>query len=228
MIIRYALENRVLRSVVFAVLLNFSLVQLGNAQSFELNEAQQLIYSTAHFELAPPGTDILYRLVSIKSDKHTSDSVALKVVSTDQDQRHQIELEFLTGDSRIDFPVFHGIRGNPIIIAFWERDVQEMSTITGGGQLYFRNRIRHALADNPSVLDTTISYNEKLIDAVKIEFKPYVNAPLRERLSYYVDKIYSVTLSRDLPGYVASLETIVVQDSDIIRETLSLDGVATH
>ena len=77
--IRYALENRVLRSVVFAVLLNFSLVQLGNAQSFELNEAQQLIYSTAHFELAPPGTDILYRLVSIKSDKHTSDSVALKL-----------------------------------------------------------------------------------------------------------------------------------------------------
>ena len=201
----------------------FGVPQLSSAQ-FELNEAQRLIYLTAHFEMAPPGTKISYEFERTGSKVQDVDRVELTVTDI-VDGKNDIELEFLSGENAINFPPFQGYKGNPVIIAFLERDVREMSKTTGGGNLYFRNRIRHGLAGDVSVAETQFEYDGTMVPAILIEFKPYENAPLRERLSYYADKTYQILLSSAIPGYVAYLQTFVVSDEYELQETLSINGV---
>lgn len=139
-------------------------------------------------------------------------SVQLNVSKSASSDAVDAHMLFYHGSDLVfEFPEFEKISTNPVIFGFLEHDVQEMSRLTGGGDLYFRNRISQSLASARAELGV-IKYANGDVPARVIEFQPYfedVGNDLFEFHDELREKIYQIWLSEDVPGYVAKIMTFV-------------------
>lgn len=177
-------------------------------QAFEnLTAAQNLIYDRAHLSNTEAGQEIVYRYHSeITKDEVIDDRVVLKVSKAHEDNRRDVALEFLSAERRMFLPDFTAFRGNPVIIAMLEHIAQRMGSATGGGVLYFRNRIRDALAAHQVVIETVeAEYSDQKVDATRIKFMPFVGDSYLAQQPEYTAANFSITLSDHVPGGVVGI-----------------------
>lgn len=180
----------------------------GVAQAFEnLTAAQNLVYDTAHLSNTVAGQQISYRYRSqIATEEIIEDRVSLSIKKTHKDDKRDVALDFLSAERRMPFPDFTGFRGNPVIIAMLEHIAQSFGRETGGGVLYFRNRIRDALAKESTRFEPiTASYNGNTIDATRVFFSPFAGDPYLAERPEYTGAILSITISDKVPGGVISV-----------------------
>ncbi len=197
----------------------------------------QLLYQTPHFDQVKQKDSISYifsgawRKNSENKAAMFDDHVELLVTAIDAQYRANVELNFVSPDRQIEFPPIEGAITNPVVPAFFEYDARRMSQITGGGEMYFRSRIRHAmlLADSPK--DVRIVYQGKPAIARMIEIHPFEHAPLKDRMdAVFHGKTYRIWLSDEVPGHIAMIQSIAGDPNDESRGpydqlTLRLDGV---
>lgn len=180
----------------------------GVAQAFEnLTAAQNLVYDTAHLSNTVAGQQINYRYRSqIATDDVIDDQVSLSIKEAHKDGKRDVVVDFLSAERHMAFPDFTAFRGNPVIIAMLEHIAQGFGRETGGGVLYFRNRIRDALAkENTRIELVTVEFNDRTIDATRVLFSPFVgDAYLAERPEY-THAVFSITLSDEVPGGVVGI-----------------------
>tara|TARA_B100000989_G_C19222654_1_gene336530 strand:- start:206 stop:574 length:369 start_codon:yes stop_codon:yes gene_type:complete len=105
-----------------------------------------------------------------------------------------------------------------------------MQRLTGGNALFFRSRIRHAIAATETK-NISLSYNNEKIPAKEIYFKPFTNTKLKNRVERYKKKEFRVIVSNKIPGYIYKIETFTKDEKnsdDIVRETLTFQGIKTN
>lgn len=177
----------------------------GVAHAFEnLTVAQNLVYDTAHLANTVAGQQISYLYRSqIATEEVIEDRVSLSIKKAHSDDKRDVALDFLSTERRIPFPDFTGFRGNPVIIAMLEHIAQSFGRETGGGVLYFRNRIRDALAkESTQIKPVTANYNGNTIDATRVLFSPFAGDPYLAERPEYTSTILSITISDKVPGGV--------------------------
>jgi len=116
-------------------------------------------------------------------------------------------MAFLSGENKLALPDFKGFRGNPIIIGMLEHIAQSMGRETGGGVLYFRNRIRDALAEESNTFnEITVQWNNDELAAKELLISPFSNDPyLAEKPEYRHTEI-SIVMSDEVPGSVVGIK----------------------
>jgi len=173
----------------------------------ELNEAQTLLFDSPHLKNTQNGQSIAYRYRSeIDNEEPVEDVVTVSVTAQVDDERRDVEIDFLTDDRHLILPPFPGYRGNPVLMAMLEHVVRKIGEDTGGGSLYFRNRIRDALAsDNVSIEKQKISVNNDEIDATILQFQPFENDEHIGPDSVYGEAIVTITLSDTVPGGIVGV-----------------------
>ena len=206
-----------------------SFVPSSSAQtSIELNDAQKLIYATNHLEGLEKGTQLCYEYIKDSNvDEGFTDTATLSVAQEHDDHRKDLNLTFLSGDREIPFDPFSRFRTNPVIMAVLERDVREMSRMTGGGTLYFRNRVREEMARDPEIKSVEIEHNGEEIEVKQIQFKPFVNDPMVDSFKDFQQKTYSIYLTDEVPGSVLRVNIVTPSAAGgepLISETLSLES----
>lgn len=173
----------------------------------QLTTAQNLVYNTAHLSNTVAGQQINYRYLSQSSQAGTiSDRVSVSVTQIHDEERRDVVLDFLSAERRMGFPDFTAFRGNPIIIAMLEHIAQGFGQETGGGVLYFRNRIRDALAKPDTRIEPVmVKYNNKTADATQIRFSPFVGDVYLVEKPEYTTATFYITLSKEVPGGVVAI-----------------------
>jgi hypothetical protein len=91
---------------------------------------------------------------------------------------------------------------------FLERDVQEMERLTQGKALYFRNRIRNALAGSASLKPTSFDFNGKTVKGTEIRIEPFADDPLNERYPRFAKRAYVFVLSDEIPGGIYKINSL--------------------
>lgn len=177
------------------------------AVAFELTEAQKLLFDTDHLRSAPDGATLDYRFRRTGTlEPGFEDRVELTVTRADGEGRHDASVRFLTGSNAVSFEPLNGFRGNPLIMLFLERDVREMKRLTGGSDLYFRNRIRYAFAaDSTTVTPAQVPWDGRQVDATEVTIHPYVKDALIDRFQAFERKEYRFVLSDAVPGGLYSI-----------------------
>ncbi|OED38115.1 hypothetical protein AB833_20740 [Chromatiales bacterium (ex Bugula neritina AB1)] len=192
----------------FAVtLITFAALPVTSHAFTELTLAQKLIYDRSHLANTEQGENLVYRYSSkSQAEPEKIDEVLLRINQVHADDKRDVVLDFLTGEHKMAFPDFKQFRGNPVIIAMMEHVAQKIGRETGGGVLYFRNRIRDALAaEAVQVTDEEITWNDKQIKATLLAFSPFIqDTYLAERPEYRHAKI-SINLSEEVPGDVVGI-----------------------
>ena len=197
----------------------------------ELNRAQVLIYETPHLAGTDAGEEIRYAWTQTGGAGGTlEDRATLAVTAAGEDGRRDVTLDFLTGERRLELPPFEGWRGNPVLMATLERFAQDFAIAGGGGALYFRNRMRDALADAPSAEPAELDWAGDTVAGTRIEFVPFANDPYVGSRPGFAGATVRLELSDAVPGGVlsAAVESAgAANGAEPYRAELRLDdGVA--
>jgi hypothetical protein len=144
-------------------------------------------------------------------------------------------VDFFTGQRHLFIPPYEGINGNVLLAVFLQGDILEMQRLTEGGTRYFQQRIKYALAKSAQIADTEIEFDGKKVPGKQITITPYVDDPkadLNERFRKLKDKVYTFTVSEQIPGYFYEIHTLVPPAADsaadappVLEEYLRLTSV---
>lgn len=186
------------------VLLAACCLTVNTASAFEeLNEPQTLIYDTSHLEKTKAGSTIVYeyRYLNSASDESIEDEVVLSIVKEREDAQRDVSIKFLSDERKLPLPDFSNRRGNPVIIGMLEHLAQSMGRETGGGALYFRNRIRDKLAADDVEIVQTENKSE-------FSFSPFKNDPYVADRIALTESIITIAFSSEVPGQLLSIEHV--------------------
>ena len=120
---------------------------------------------------------------------------------------HSVKVDYLKGANRIELPEINDAHGNPIVLYFLERELQEMHRLTGGSTNYYRKRIRMALADGGEIDSVTVDTSVGRVTATRIRIAPYRDDPARSRYERFAEKRYTFTLSDAVPGKIIEMRS---------------------
>ena len=185
-----------------------ALLQPGAALAFEdLNEAQSLVYDSAHLATLSEGDEVRYRYASSRAGQDPVEDVATLQVEGESDaERRDVTLDFLSEERHLALPRFDGYRGNPVLIAMLEHIAQSLSATNGGGALYYRNRIRDGLAgESVEIASGNASLGETDIGTTSLEFEPFRGDAYLGARPGVGDARFRIVFSDDVPGGVVSV-----------------------
>ncbi len=170
-------------------------------QASQLSEANQALYTTNHLKSITEPATLIYDFERKGGlGGALKDAVEEKITEVLPSGRKNLSFQFLSGENRIRFPPQYGFNGNPIFMMFLEHDVRELQRLTGGNALYFRNRIRNALAGSAEVNPTSFTFQGETYNGTEIRIQPYLNAGLAHRFPKFARRIYVFILSDEIPG----------------------------
>jgi len=191
----------------------------------QLAPAQALVYQTRHLANTGTGDELAYRYTRQEADlPQVQDRATLDIVMAHDDDRRDVHVDFLTGERHLTLPDFQGWRGNPILLAMLEHVAQELSVGAGGGALYFRNRIRDAMAGDGAVLDSvSAAWQGEQVAATRLHFRPFEGDAYLGARRGYAGTEFELVFSDAVPGGVLSVQ-VDASDGDTLlhRRTLQL------
>lgn len=185
----------------------------GAAQAFdELNAAQRLIYARPHLAATRAGDTIEYRYRERVGERAAlEDRVRVEITAADGAERRDVALDFLSGERRMALPPFTAYRGNPVLIAALEHFVRTFAREADGSALYFRNRVRDALAsDAVEIREGEREVGGHRVPTTTIDFTPFADDPYVGARPGFGDARFRLVLSEAVPGGVV----LVAAESD--------------
>ena len=231
-LIRGSLAMRLNAHRIFAALI---FIATNSYAQENISDAEKRVFMTDHLKnVAGPATLNYQFLKSGALEQGFEDQVSVSIKPASAGAGKNCHVEFLTGERQYrQLPeVIENATGNPIILAFLERDLSEMKRLTKGQPNYYRKRIRMALAENAAAKPVTIKLAGKEVPGSEIVLTPYEDDPARPRYEKYSNKSYTITLSDDIPGGVYKMHSVMQERAGknataakpMIEETLTFTG----
>ena len=197
----------------------------------EMSSANVSLFIDEHLSEITEPSRIFYKFEKFSTlEDNFVGNVVLNIVKIDEEKKKYITFRYLKGRNKVRFPPQIGAKGNPVFMLFFERDARDMQRLTGGNALFFRSRIRHAIAATETK-DISLNFKGENISAQEITFKPFTKTKLKNRVNRYKTKEFRITMSNKIPGYIYKIETFTKDTqkaNDIVRETLTFQGIKTN
>ena len=205
----------------------------ARADPTEISRAETLLFMTPHLKEVKPPSRLHYAFHKQGTlEKGFSDTVDLDITGAPDGSKKGVA-RFFTGQRQIKYPEVDHAEGNPVLMFYLEREIREMSRLTGGRPDYFKKRIRAALAESAQIKDVDIHLGDRTMHAQQITIAPYGSDPLRERFERLATKQYVFTLCDTVPGAVYEMRGLVPaasgssKDEAVIDETLTFTSAGT-
>lgn len=136
------------------------------------------------------------------------DQVALRLTPASADRGEKdVTVEMFSGDRQRVVGPLTQVAGNPIIMAFLERDVVQMSRQSGGPAVFYRNVIRLAFREKAVLEPATVSWQGRDVTGTKVTIQPFANEPNALPLQPFGAKTYTFTVSDAVPGGLYELRS---------------------
>jgi hypothetical protein len=194
-----------------------------------MNKAQLLFFFKDHLNGVGKNSLLDYAFKSETRDAESyTDHIEVKVTDVIDDNKRNMEFNFLTGDHHIDFSPAKGYTGNPVLIHFLERDIALMAKDAGGFSGFYRNRIRDSFK-RPSVMKAVeFEFNGKALEGTEIVVTPFVGDPNAKNFKLYENKRYEFIFSDQVPGGIYRIHTQVADDKGenvLIDESMTFQAM---
>ena len=177
-------------------------------QITELSSANRALFTNGNLDSITSPSKLVYNFSQKGGLKEFTGTVEVNINRIHANGRKDLTFRYLKGRNKVRFSPQYGVRSNPLFMLFFERDTRKMQTITGGNALFFRNRIRHALAASDAK-PVKFNFRGELVDGQQIEIRPFFDTTLAERFPKYKQKTYNILLSASVPGTIYQLRSFV-------------------
>ena len=191
----------------------------------DLSPANQALFTTDHLASIKEPAVLVYDFQRTGTyEPSFTDTVEAEITGLEPDGGKDMKFHFLSGANHVEFRDFYDFVGNPIFMLFLERDVREMGRLTHGHQLYYRTRIRNALAGSATVTPITFQFDGKKVSGTQISVMPYADDPKNVDYPRFAKKKYTFILSKEVPGGFYKIDTYTpdpLSDKPLVAETLT-------
>ena len=188
--------------------------QFAQDQIDVLSAANRLLFIDDNLRSVKEPLTLYYDFLhqSIYDDDYKG-RVLVKVNRIRDNGRKDLSFRYLSGRHRLRFQARPDMKTNPVFMLFLESDVREMRRITGGSSLFFRSRIRQALA-TAETQPYRFRHNGKELEGHRIILQPYNDLAEEEdkiasRLRQFRYKTYEFVLSDAIMGGIYRLRSSV-------------------
>ena len=191
-----------------------------------LSSAQVALFETPHLAsiLAPLKLEYAFRREE-EGRPTVTDRITLDVRHVEENGRHDVYPEFLTGERRIHYPPAMGFLGNPLLLFALDRDTRELAAATGGSVNWFRGRFRAALLERAMLRhgQAPAAGQPAPVAATMVELTPFEN---ERRAGRFQTLRYVFTLSDAVPGGIIDMRSTVLAgpDGPALTESITFDG----
>jgi hypothetical protein len=222
---------RPVTAVLCAALLALPVLSLGQENKQDFSPAEKLLFMSNQMGGIKPPSTINYTFRKSGSlEEAFEDKVALSLDKTTDGKCCSAHTEFLSGARQLPSAEMPVAEGNPVLLNFLERDLNEMKRLTKGSTNHFRKYIRMAAYKGATVRDASFTYKGKPVAGKEITLTPYLEDPNRPKYEKFVRKTYQFVLCEAVPGGVFAVRTQIPGDTDgqppLITEELLIEGAA--
>lgn len=201
---------------------------------FEFSDAERTLWLNDHLNNVNKPARLYYEFVKSGTyEEGFSDAVYLDILEINDDGSKNALLEFFTADRQqaANQDNLSNITGNPIIGIYMQGDVVEMNRLTEGHWRYFHKRIKIAISESARIEPISFDFDGKKVEGEKITITPYVDDPRRKQFDQFADKRYEFIFSKQVPGSLYQIKTIIPDNSGekkkaLIEEILTLKNIA--
>jgi len=221
------IKGRTLGLLVAGALLGVAAASPSFAAGDDFSDAQHLLFDNPQLQNISKPTTLTYAFRRTGTDGASfDDSVDLMVTEILPEGRRNLEFRFLTGERERPFRPIQGFRGNPLIMLFLQRDVEQMAARYGGAKTYFRNRIRSAIRDRAELDRISVDFAGQNLTVTRITISPFVGDPNRQRFADHEQKRYEFLLSPEVPGGIYQIRSLVplADAAPLVEETMTYRG----
>ena len=208
----------------------FLAVGAARADPVPVSPAETLLFMTPQLQEVQPPSRLRYAFrKSGTLEKGFSDTVDIDITG-EPDGSKKGAARFFSGAKQIKYPDVEHVEGNPVLLFYLEREIREMSRLTGGQPNHFRQRIRQALAESAQVKNVDIRFDGRSLQASQITIVPYDADPNRARFEQLATKQYVFTICEKIPGRVYQMRGFVPaasgspNDEAVVDETLTFQS----
>jgi hypothetical protein len=182
----------------------------GTPITARITDAEKRLFMTDHLAGISDARVLAYRFERrgiLEPEARDSATLTLAVANG----KRVTTVDYLHEERRIELPAIVDVQGNPILLHFLEREIRELSRLTGGSRNYYRKRIRMALASDPPVTEVAIDQRGRSLRGYRIRIDPYLDDPARSRYEKFATRFYTLVLSPDIPGEVYELRAELLE-----------------
>lgn len=220
----YSINSRYPKLILLAGLLFSRLLFADSAADF--SQANQLLFFKNHLQTIQSPTTLRYRFEKKgSSEEGFTDEIQVQIQELHENGEKKVAMKYFTGDREHYVPTIDGVTGNPLITLFLQRDVLEMSRLTGGSWRHFQKQMKLALENSAQISTVTIESNGKKLPARNILIQPYQGDDLLQSHKEFLDKYYLITLADEVPGeiyrIIASTPSASSSDTPLIEESVT-------
>lgn len=200
-----------------------------SAHPQQFSRANTLLFMTDHVVDLPASTTLLYHLARTSTlGDGFEDDITVRLISVADDGARNVAVDYFTGPRKRYVPNFDGVRGNPVLTLFLQRDINEMARQSGGSPRHFQRRIKLALEESARVEDTRFELGDRERTGHKITIDPFRDDPDRARFQKFAAKTYEFIVSPEVPGFILQIRsrTMDAGGKEMILEVLEFRGKA--
>ena len=195
--------------------------------------AVDVLFETKHLANCGQGQDLAYRFQRAVSRPELlgqpfSDDIHLAVKAVNADGSRNLIMSVFTGERARDPLPVPDMNGNPLLVLFLDRAVNNYHSLAGGAQPYIKQQIRAALRDKAKVEPVKLDYQGKTVDALRVSVVPFIGDPNAAKMSGYEGSEFTFVVSNDVPGQFATMVSKYesgLKDSPRLEESITLAGV---
>lgn len=192
-----------------------------------------VLFENRHLDGIEAGSNLDYRFERKVSDAKMlgqpfSDAINVAIKDVTESKKRNVEVTIFTGDRERPKQDITDLTGNPLLVIFLDRAVNNFKQMAGGRTPYLKNRFKVELRESAKITPTKVDYNGKKVDGYKVSVTPYIKDPNRHKMHGYEGSRFDFVVSEKVPGHFVELVSVYespLDDSPRLEERISLAGV---
>ncbi len=201
-------------------------------KKYGYNEVETLVFDFPHMDNVSFGQTVKYNFerTGVFGDNF-KDTIELVVSKGEGKNNKSVGFNFFSGKNNRPYPPFGFVKSNPLLTLYFNKDAWDLSRkIKAKGTANFlRNRIVSGISAVKTIGKTVCKYNGVDYPGQVISFEPYKGNESSHHLVHYALIKYELTLSKDIPGGLCKIKSVVPQHvggvPDHIRKKIKKAGM---
>lgn len=195
--------------------------------------AVDVLFERQHLANLEKGAEVSYRFQRTVSDAKLlgepfSDDIKIDVTQVSEAGKRAVEVRVFTGDRARDPQKITDVTGNPILVVFLDRAVNNFSLIAGGNRAYLKNGFRIGLREKAVIEQVKADYQGQSVDAYRITVTPFAGDKNAQKMSGYDGSRFTFVVSEAVPGWFVEMVSTyesTIKEAPRLEERFTLAGV---
>lgn len=195
--------------------------------------ATAVLFDASHLANLKKGDELSYRFERKGSDttmlgENFADDIRVGVVEEEAGGTRAVTVRVFTSDRARPEQRISGMTGNPLLVVFLDRAINNFAALAGGSRPYLKNRFKQMLASNATVEPVAIDYKGRKVEGFRVRVRPYVGDPSALKMQGYDGSTFELVVSEQIPGHFVETRAIYTspqEKSPQLEERTLLDGV---